>query len=230
MIISGLQKSSLLDYPSKIAAVVFTQGCNFRCPYCHNPDLLPINPKHNEDNLEKVMTFLKTRQNKLDAVVLSGGEPTLQTDIDDFFVRVKELGFLTKLDTNGTNPECVQKLVEKNLLDYIAMDIKAPLEKYTEITGRIINIDNIRHSIEIIKSSNINYEFRTTVVKSQLSFSDFEKIGTLLNGCSKYYLQKFIPDITYDKTFKNEMTYSNDELVRIKELLKKYIKEVYIRN
>ena len=206
MIISGLQKSSLLDYPSKIAAVVFTQGCNFRCPYCHNPDLLQINPK------------------------LSGGEPTLQTDIDDFFVRVKELGFLTKLDTNGTNPKCVQKLIEKNLLDYIAMDIKAPLEKYTEITGRIVNIENIKHSIEIIKSSSINYEFRTTVVKSQLSFSDFEKIGILLNGCSKYYLQRFIPDITYDKTFKNEITYSNDEFVRIKELLKNYIKEVYIRN
>ena len=137
MQIAGLQKSSLLDYPSKIAAVVFTQGCNFRCPYCHNPNLISM-VSCSEFMQEAVLfNFLRGRVGKIDSVVVSGGEPTLQKDLESFFSKIKEMGFLTKLDTNGTNPDVVKKLIDKGLSDYIAMDIKAPLEKYSAIVNSI---------------------------------------------------------------------------------------------
>ena len=196
MQIAGLQKSSLVDYPSKIAAVVFTLGCNFRCPYCHNPNILTAVSTNRLFDEAAVFDFLKTRKGKLDAVVVSGGEPTLQKDLGNFFKKLKELGFLTKLDTNGSSPKILEYLIKEELLDYVAMDIKAPIEKYKEIARINIDTNNILKSIEILKASKIGYEFRTTTVKSQLSFEDFEKIGKMLCGAENYYLQKFKPDIT----------------------------------
>lgn len=239
--IAGLQKSSLLDYPSKIAAVVFTQGCNFRCPYCHNPDLISAvsYASSNEKSLQETalfdfFEFLKGRVGKLDAVVVSGGEPTLQKGLDDFFVRVKEMGFLTKLDTNGTNPDCLKRLINKGLLDYVAMDIKAPLEKYSEIVGREVDTNKIKQSIKLLQTASsaadgFGYEFRTTVVRSQLAFEDFEKIAELLNGSEKYYLQKFVPNITLDKSFSRETTYSDEEFMQIKDILSSNISNVFVR-
>lgn len=229
MFIAGLQKSSLLDYPSKIAAVVFTHGCNFRCPYCHNPNLISA-VSHNSFMEESVLfDFLKSRVGRLDAVVVSGGEPTLQNDLEEFFVKLKEMGFLTKLDTNGTNPNCIEKLTEKGLLDYIAMDIKAPFEKYSKVCASNVDTDKIRQSIKLLKTSNINYEFRTTVVRSQLSFDDFKNIAELINGADRYYLQKFVPIITLDKNFEHETTYGDSEFERIKEIFKPHVKEVFVR-
>ena len=150
-VIGGVQKTSLVDFPEKVAAVVFTQGCNFRCGYCHNPDLLEFGQK-TEWNEHSFFDFLKTRLGKLDGVVISGGEPTLQSDLHDFIEKIKQMGFAVKLDTNGTNPKIVEKLLKNNLLDYIAMDIKAPLFKYKEITGVNVNIDDIKQSISIIMS------------------------------------------------------------------------------
>ena len=229
MQIAGLQKSSLVDYPSKIAAVVFTLGCNFRCPYCHNPNILTAVSTNKLFDEAAVFDFLKTRKGKIDAVVVSGGEPTLQKDIGDFFKKLKELGFLTKLDTNGSSPKILEYLIKEELLNYVAMDIKAPIEKYKEIARVNIDTNNILKSIGILKNSKIGYEFRTTTVKSQLSFEDFENIGKMLCCTENYYLQKFKPDITLNPDFAKEKTYTDEEFLKIKTMLLKYIKNVYIR-
>lgn len=229
MQIAGLQKSSLVDYPSKIAAVVFTLGCNFRCQYCHNPNILAAVSSNKLFDEAAVFDFLNTRVNKLDAVVVSGGEPTLQKDLPAFFKKLKELGFLTKLDTNGSSPKMLEYLINNNLLDYAAMDIKAPLEKYKEVACSNIDTNDIVKSIEILKSSQIDYEFRTTTVKSQLSFDDFEKIGIILKGAKRYYLQKFKPDVTLNPQFANEHTYTDEEFFKIKTMLLKHIENVYVR-
>ena len=228
-IINGLQKSTLIDFPKKIASIVFSQGCNFRCGYCHNPELLSLNIPKTQISTEEVFSFLKTRKGKLDGVVVTGGEPTLQTGLYDFIKEIKEMGFLVKLDSNGSNPKILEKLINDNLLDYIAMDIKAPLEKYSEITNVKTNTENIKKSIELIKNSSVDYEFRTTVIKSQLSFDDFENIGKLLNGAKRYYLQKFIASKIYDETLKDETTYSNEEFSQLCSILRKYIQEVDFR-
>ena len=217
MIIGGLQKTSLLDFPEKIAAIVFTMGCNFRCGYCHNPELINGGAK-----IEEVFEFLKTRQGKLDGVVITGGEPCLQKDLPEFIKQVKELGFAVKLDTNGSFPEMLEKVLPD--LDYVAMDIKAPLEKYSQIVNVDVDTLKILKSIEILKNGGVDYEFRTTVVKSQLSFEDFEKIGQLIQGAPRYYLQKFVASKILDKSLENEKTYSTEEFERIIDILKSYVK------
>ena len=217
MIIGGLQKTSLLDFPEKIAAIVFTMGCNFRCGYCHNPELI-----NGEAKIEEVFEFLKTRQGKLDGVVITGGEPCLQKDLPEFIKQVKELGFAVKLDTNGSFPEMLEKVLPD--LDYVAMDIKAPLEKYSQIVNVDVDTSKILKSIEILKNGGVDYEFRTTVVKSQLSFEDFEKIGQLIQGAPRYYLQRFEASKILDKSLENEKTYSTEEFERIIDMLKSYVK------
>lgn len=217
MIIGGLQKTSLLDFPEKIAAIVFTMGCNFCCGYCHNPELI-----NGEAKIEEVFEFLKTRQGKLDGVVITGGEPCLQKDLPEFIKQVKELGFAVKLDTNGSFPEMLEKVLPD--LDYVAMDIKAPLEKYSQIVNVDVDTSKILKSIEVLKNGGVDYEFRTTVVKSQLSFEDFEKIGQLIQGAPRYYLQKFVASKILDKGLENEKTYSTEEFERIIDILKSYVK------
>lgn len=217
MIIGGLQKTSLLDFPEKIAAIVFTVGCNFRCGYCHNPELI-----NGEAKIEEVFEFLKTRQGKLDGVVITGGEPCLQKDLPEFIKQVKELGFAVKLDTNGSFPEMLEKVLLD--LDYVAMDIKAPLEKYSQIVNVDVDTSKILKSIEVLKNGGVDYEFRTTVVKSQLSFEDFEKIGQLIQGAPRYYLQRFEASKILDKSLENEKTYSTEEFERIIDILKSYVK------
>lgn len=227
--IAGLQKSSLVDYPSKIAAVIFTLSCNFRCHYCHNPNILTAVSSNKLFEEAAVFDFLETRKGKLDAVVVSGGEPTLQKDIAGFFKKLKEMDFLTKLDTNGTNPQVLELLIKQKLVDYVAMDIKAPLEKYQDIVATNIDTNKIHQSISILKNADIPYEFRTTTVKSQLSYADFEKIGLLIKGAPLYYLQKFKSDTTLNPNFSKEKTYSDEEFLKIKAMLQTYIKTVCIR-
>lgn len=241
-IIGGVQKTTLIDFPGKVAAIVFTQGCNFRCGYCHNPSLAVSSP-HWENRLshKDILSFLQTRIGKLDGVVISGGEPTIQSGLYDFIKEIKNMGFLVKLDTNGTNPQVLERLINDNLLDYIAMDIKAPLEKYSQITGTYSLAPlgrggggeglhyNIRKSISIIMQSNVDYEFRTTVIKSQLSFEDFEKIGQMINGAKRYYMQKFVPSEILDKNLINEQTYTDEEFKNICQTIKKYVEFVDFR-
>jgi len=227
-LIGGIQKTTLLDFPEKIASIVFTQGCNFRCGYCHNPDLLDFKQKENF-NTEDFFKFLKTRIGKLDGVVITGGEPTIQSGLYDFIKEIKNLGFAVKLDTNGTNPTILEKLINDNLLDYIAMDIKAPLEKYSEITGTKVNPENILKSIGLIINSLVDYEFRTTVIKTQLSFDDFDKIGQLISSAKRYYLQKFVSSNIYDKNLMTLKTYTSEEFKEICKNLEKYIRYVSFR-
>jgi len=228
--IGGVQKFSLLDFPNKISAIVFTKGCNFKCGYCHNPDLFNNDSTKIESwDEDKFFEFLKTRQGKLDGVVITGGEPTLYKALPDFIKKIKDLGFAVKLDSNGTNPDMFEALIEDGLVDYVAMDIKSPLEKYSTIINTDIDTKLIEKSIDIIKTSKIGYEFRTTVIKSQLSYDNFREIGELIKGAKLYYLQKFIPSKILDETLKNEKTYDENEFEDIINILKKYVENVYLR-
>lgn len=229
-LIGGIKKTSLLDYPDKIAAIVFTKGCNFNCGYCHNPSLLSACTKEDKYSVENFFDFLKTRQGLLDAVVISGGEPTIQKDLPFFAEKIKNLGFLIKLDTNGSAPEVVKTLILSGLVDYVAMDIKAPLEKYSQITRVNIDTQKISESINFIINSGVDYEFRTTVLKNMLSFDDFVKIAEIIKGAKKYYLQKFeVKSEINDNSLINEVSYSNEEFMQITKLLKKSIQNVELR-
>ncbi len=230
MKIGGLQKVSLIDYPDAICAVVFLQGCNFQCSYCHNPEL--VDPKLFGPCLEEkeILEFLATRVGKLDAVTITGGEPTIQKDLTRFIKLVKKkMGFAIKLDSNGTQPKIIKELLEENLLDFIAMDIKAPLEKYKSIVKVPVDTPSIKESIRLILKAKIPYEFRTTVVKSQLAAKDILAIAQLISGAKRYALQKFVPTKTLDKKFLKEKTYPDDELEKIKKRLEKEIPSVIVR-
>lgn len=192
MKICGLQKTTLLDFPGHVAATIFTGGCNFRCPFCHNSDLLgsDVPPAFTE---EEVLSFLSKRKGILEGIAITGGEPTLQPDLQDFILKVRGLGFQIKLDTNGYRPQVLKTLCENGLLDYVAMDIKTCKERYPEVAGiPSVQIKNIEESAGFLISGRVPYEFRTTVVRELHSASDFEKIGAWISGASRYYLQNFV--------------------------------------
>lgn len=229
-LIGGLKKTSLLDYPDKISAIVFTQGCNFRCGYCHNPGLLSKNSENVRIETSSFFEFLDKRKGKLDAVVITGGEPTLQKDLRTFITKIKDKGFLVKLDTNGCSPDIIAGLINDSLIDYIAMDIKAPFEKYSEVVNVGIDISKIKESIKIIMNSQIEYEFRTTVIASQLSSFDFEQIAKSINGAKRYYLQRFIANTPIsDESLRNHKTYSDKEFMQIIDIIKPYIQYIELR-
>ena len=190
MNICGYQKTTLLDYPGLLAATVFTGGCNFHCPFCHNSDLI-LTPTTLIPE-EEIFAFLKKRKNILSGICITGGEPTLQTDLSEFIEKVRSLGYKIKLDTNGYRPEIIQDLLNKNLLNYIAMDIKAGFSNYLKVCGiQNLNMDTIKKSISIIENSGIDYEFRTTVVKELHSEQDFQEIIEMISPQSPYYIQSF---------------------------------------
>jgi pyruvate formate lyase activating enzyme len=215
MKIGYVHKTSFIDYPGKISAVVFTQGCNFRCPYCHNPEL--VDPDRYCENIfmEDVYSYLEKRRGKLDAVVITGGEPTLHIDLIQFIQKVKTLGYLVKLDTNGSRPKVIQEAVQKNLLDYIAMDIKAPWDKYSLVVGSLVNITDIKKSIALIMGSGISYEFRTTLVSSLLEPGDVQNVAKMIRGAKLYVLQKFVPSKHLDKAYTRKSAFSDDELANL---------------
>ena len=189
MQISGIQKLTLTDYPGHVSCIVFTQGCNFRCPFCQNSALLPR--KSGLLDIEEVFTYIEKRKDILDGVVISGGEPTLQFHLIEFIMRIKKLGLKIKLDTNGYQYDVLKYLVDNKLIDYVAMDIKDDLNYYEKITGtKKIDVNIIKNSIELIKSSGIEHEFRTTIVKE---YHDYNKINNLcsLVGNSKYFIQNY---------------------------------------
>jgi pyruvate formate lyase activating enzyme len=229
MQIGGLQKVSLNEYPGMISAIAFTQGCNFRCPYCHNPEL--VDPDLFGDCLpeEGVLSFLERRRGKLDALTITGGEPTIQLDLIDFIKRVRKIGYLIKLDTNGSCPEVLEQLIGGRLLDYIAMDMKGPLQRYRTVTRSKIDEDKIRQSMEIIMKSGTPYEFRTTVPKKLLQEEDILEMGKLLRNASCYILQQFIPTRTLDKQFQKYEAYSQEEMEYLRDKLKKDVPVVRIR-
>jgi pyruvate formate lyase activating enzyme len=229
MKIGGLHKVSLIDYPGKISAIIFTQGCNFRCPYCHNPEL--VDPKLFEPPMphEEIFGFLDRRRGKLDAVVVTGGEPTLQPNLIPFLRRVKEMGYLVKIDTNGALPEVLENLISHRIADYIAMDIKAPLEKYAQVTRTEVDTERIRRSIDLVMASGTPSEFRTTIVAPLVDREDIRKIGGLIRGARRFVLQKFVASKKLSEDFQKASTYPHSELEEFKKELESVIDEVVIR-
>ena len=193
MIIQGFQKLTLLDYPGKMACTVFTAGCNLRCPFCHNSRLV-INPSsESEITVEDILAYLKKRQGILDGVAITGGEPLLHKDIDIFIEKVRALGFSVKLDTNGTFPDKLKEIVGRGLIDYVAMDIKNSPEGYPETVGiGGYDISKIKESIDFLLENNVDYEFRTTVVRELHSIFSVEGIGKLIKGAKRHYIQAFV--------------------------------------
>ncbi len=189
MKIGGFQKTSLLDFPDKISAIIWTMDCNFRCPFCYNKQIVLGEANRIPD--EEIFSFLEKRKGLLEGLVISGGEPLLQDDIISFAEKVKKLGYPIKLDTNGSCPEKLKELIDKKLVDYIAMDVKAPKNKYNELTGTKTDISKIEESIEIIKSDAPDYEFRTTFVPNLLKKEDIVEIAKWLDGAKRFYLQEF---------------------------------------
>lgn len=227
MKISGLQKLTLLDFPDVVSCIVFTKGCNLRCPFCHNSSLVVDSKLTPEIDEEEVFSYLNKRKNILDGVVISGGEPLLQKDIKDFIVKVKTLGYKVKLDTNGVNSKLLSELIDEKLVDYVAMDIKNTFDKYDMTTGKSNSrIDNIKESIRILKKEKIPYEFRTTIVKDFHNIEDIKKILKYING-SKYFIQNFVDN---ENTIKKGLTgFTKDELININNELKKDFTNFKIR-
>lgn len=193
MQIGGLVKLSLVDYPGKPSAVIFTQGCNFRCSYCHNRELVIPACFQSTIPQHEIMRFLEKRQGFLSGVVVSGGEPTLQKGLLDFLQTVKCLGYSVKLDTNGSRPDVLKAAIAEKLVDFVAMDVKAPLESYSKIAGVSVDSTLIEQSIGIIRDSGVDYQFRTTLVRPLLGFDDIPKLFSLVHGVKSYVLQNFRP-------------------------------------
>lgn len=197
MRIGGLQKFSLSDFPAVPAAIIFTQGCNFRCPFCHNGSLLPVRGEHELD-VEIVLEWLKSRVGKLEGVVITGGEPCLQSDLPDFLTQIKDLEFKVKLDTNGSFPEMLDRVIELGLVDFIAMDIKAGWENYDNLCGVWVDPKKIKKSIQIITNSGAPHLFRTTFVPALMDETETEDIRRMLPEKSEYKVQEFRSETALD--------------------------------
>ena len=227
MLIKGFQKLTLLDYPGKTACTVFTGGCNYRCPFCHNAGLVTKLDTEIISESE-VLSHLKKRQGILDGVAISGGEPLLQGDIEEFLQKIKELGYSIKLDTNGSFPDKLKSIIDKGLCDYVAMDIKNSPAEYGKTVGvENFDITPIKQSIEIIKQSGVDYEFRTTVVHEFHEDADFEEIGQMISGAKHYFLQCFTDRDTVP--FEGLSAPSKEKLEACAAVVSKYVKDVQIR-
>jgi pyruvate formate lyase activating enzyme len=227
--IAGLEKLSLIDYPGKLSAIIFTHGCNLRCEYCHNPELViqDITPEDIYDP-NKVLRFLKSRVGKLDAVVITGGEPLLYDDLEPFLKSIKELGYLVKLDTNGLLPNRLKKLIKHGVLDYISMDIKYPEVDYLTFTGENV-LNNAKRSIVLIMNSGIDYEFRTTYVKGIHTVESSKAIGEMIKGAKQYYVQNFRAGKTINPTLTEQNSFTEKELKTLKKNIKPFVLNVEIR-
>lgn len=229
MHVKGWIKSSLVDFPGRIAASLFSGGCNFRCPNCHNADLV-LHPNQLPDlPEEEIWAFLEQRRGLLDGVVLSGGEPTLQPDLFAFIARLRRLGFLVKLDTNGYLPDRLEEAIADRTVDYVAMDVKAPLGKYARATGIEVDAARIACSIDLLLGSAIEYEFRTTVVPGILDEDDILRIGEQIDGAHAYYLQQYVPRNTLDPAMLDRKPYPASRIKAMAELAQPFVESVGVR-
>lgn len=230
MRIGGYQKLTLIDFPGVIATTVFTVGCSFRCPFCHNPELVLRSHFPAPNNMEEeFFEFLAKRKGKLEGVCITGGEPTIQSDIVEFIKKVKEMGFKVKLDSNGTRPDVLRKVFKENLIDFIAMDIKSSPENYSKATGLKADIERIKLSVKMIMNSGVPYEFRTTVVPGIHEEKDFLKIAQWLKGAKSYYLQEYRDGRILDPKLKITSGDKTLDLKRLKKIMDPYIVKVGIR-
>jgi pyruvate formate lyase activating enzyme len=228
MNIGGFQKTSLLDYPDTLSSIVWTTGCNFRCPFCYNRDIVlkkvPVIPE------KEVLSHLQKRKKVLEGVVISGGEPFLQADLREFLMKVKDLGYLVKIDTNGMFPNRLRGVLEDGLVDYVSMDIKAPKEKYNELAGVSVDLKKIEASIKLIRSQAKAYEFKTTVVPDLLNMDDVVQIGQWLEGSEVYYLQQFKPiSSLISSEFLSKTPYSPEYLYEALDKVKPFFSRCFVR-
>ena len=228
MFFSGIDKFSLVDYDEKISCTLFLHDCNFRCPFCHNSALVTKQAALQIPE-EEILSYLESRKGVIDAVVITGGEPTLHKELPSFIKKVKEMGFLVKLDTNGTNPEMVKELINNNLLDYLAMDIKNSKEKYALTAGlNVLDLNNLQKTIDFLMENHIDYEFRTTLIDEFHKMEDIDSIGKWLKGCKHFRLQKFIDNENCIKRGLHEVNKEN--ALNFKDVLKNYISDVELRS
>ena len=228
MEISGLQKLTLLDYPGRVACTIFTRGCNYRCPFCHNASLVVRADAQALIPEEEVLNFLEKRKGLLDGVCITGGEPMLQKDLEAFILRVKAMDYKVKLDTNGSFPERLQAIIEAGLVDYVAMDIKNTEEKYEETAGITKEMtQRTLKSVEILKKDQVPYEFRTTVVKDFHTEEDFEKIARHLEGARRYFLQKFVD--SGDLIASGCSAPTDEEMRKYLSIVRKYLPQAELR-
>lgn len=225
---AGLQKISLVDYEGKVACTLFTAGCNFRCPFCHNSDLVIYAKNVNYIPFDEILDYLNKRKGMLDAVVITGGEPTLMPDLKEKLYEIKKLGYKIKLDTNGTNPDIIKELVDLKLIDYVAMDIKNSYEGYSKTIGlESYDSNKILESINYLLSGEVDYEFRTTLVKEFHSDEDIKNIAKMIQGAKRYYLQEFKNSGHCIDSSLHEVPLN--DAMRFKSILLPYIKEVKLR-
>ena len=235
MLITAVNKLTLVDYPGQLAAIIFTGGCNIRCGYCHNADfVLPERLEKIKNSFipfEAVKNFLESRKGLLDAVVFCGGEPTLQSDLIEKCKEVKAMGFKVKVDTNGLSPETIQKLLNAKAVDYFAMDLKSSLdESYSKITGTKIDTSKLQKSIQLIQNSGVDYEFRSTILPDFHTKEVLEQMAKTIKGSPLWALQNFRNKSTLDKSFEKKSGFTKQALEEIQELVKPYVKRVEIRS
>ena len=231
MILGGLQKFTLIDYPGKLACTIFLIGCNFRCPWCYSgelvlPEKIKTQPKISKKDF---FDFLNGRKGLLEACVVCGGEPTINKDLPKFCKKIKKLDFLVKIDTNGSNPEMLKDLIDKELIDYVAMDVKAPKEKYSQAVEAKIDIKKIQKSIDVLNKGKIDYEFRTTVVPTLHEKEDILKIARWIQPAKKYFLQNFRPEKTIDPEFEKIKPYSQVKLIEIRNIIAPFFEICQVR-
>lgn len=234
MVIGGFEKLSLLDYPDHLAAIIFTKACNFRCHFCYNPQLVLTDKSQNKEGFvldeQGLLSFLESRRGKLDGVVISGGEPTLQPDLMDFIRKVKDMGYDIKLDTNGSNPEVLQSLLVARLIDYIAMDIKSGPTNYERVINVPLDYKKIEKSVKMIMTSGLPYEFRTTLVPGLIAEDDLVEMGSLIKGADKWYLQKFKADVDLvDSDFGGRPAYTSAEMKKFETIGSAYVNFCQVR-
>ena len=228
MNIQGLQKLTLLDFPGKMACTIFTAGCDLRCPFCHNRSLVINPPAESEFSEDEIFSFLKKRKGILEGVAITGGEPLMQADIEDFIIKIRELGYAVKLDTNGTFPVRLKSLVEKGLVDYVAMDVKSSEGGYPSCVGiGGFKTDKINESIEFLKSDKVDYEFRTTVTKGLHTKEDIEQLGKWIQGAKRHFLQAFTD--SGDLIGFGLEPFSKSEMLEMCEIMKKYVPNCEVR-
>jgi pyruvate formate lyase activating enzyme len=230
MRIIGFIKTSLLDWDGRVTAVVYLPGCNFRCPFCHNKEIVLSPDSMEEVPLEEIEEYVRSNAEFLDGIVVTGGEPTIHNDLPELLSRLKALGIKVKLDTNGTNPDMLKDVLDAGLVDYVAMDIKAPLdEKYDDLTGVSAPVDKVKRSIELLRASGVEHEFRTTVVPILLAPGDVERIAAYIGGADKFAIQQFRPGNTMDPNLSVVKPYPRGTVLSMAECAKQYVRKVVIR-
>lgn len=245
IIIKGIVPLTTVDYKGKAASTIFLQGCNFRCPFCHNPELVPIMPSGEVLSEKEILGYLSGQKGWIDAICISGGEPTLHKGLPEFIRKLKARRLLVKLQTNGTNPQMLKALLKENLLNYISMDIKAPKEKYALLSGTNPDMDKLQESIDAIMSAancppnpqarqdmqnasgSADYSFHTTV-SPELSIEDIKSIGLWLNGAKRYVLQQFRPEKTLDEAYEKRAPHAKETLQKMADSVKSNFKEVIV--